>query len=80
MWKHLKHRNIVPLLGITPTPLQLVLEWMSGGVLMEYIRKHPYANRRVLVGDPLVVAGHMLTPTTSYVTSLKAWSFSTPEM
>jgi len=53
---------------------------MSGGVLMEYIRKHPYANRRVLVGDPLVVAGHMLTPTTSYVTSLKAWSFSTPEM
>ena len=29
---------------------------------MEYIRKHPYANRRGLVGDPLVVADPVLTP------------------
>ena len=80
MWKHLKHRNIVPLLGITSTPLQLVLEWMPGGVLTEYIRKNSVADRRGLVGDALVAADPMLTPTTSYVMSLKVSSFFTPEM
>ena len=78
-WKHLKHRNIVPLLGITSTPLKLVSEWMPGGVLTEYVRGNSAANRRGLVGDPPVSADPVLTPTTSYAMSLKASSFSTPK-
>ena len=55
MWKHLKHRNILPLLGITLTPLQLVSSWMSGGDLPGYIEKQANADRLRLVGV-LVVA------------------------
>jgi len=53
---------------------------MPGGVLTEYIRKNSVADRRGLVGDALVAADPMLTPTTSYVMSLKVSSFFTPEM
>jgi len=55
VWKRLIHPNIVPLLGVTPTPLQLVSEWMTGGSLAEYIKKNPDTNRLGLVGIPLVV-------------------------
>jgi len=50
VWKRLAHPNIVPLLGITPTPLQLVSEWMPGGDLTEYIKSHPDTDRLGLVG------------------------------
>lgn len=50
MWKHLKHPNILPLLGVTTTPFQLVSNWVSGGDLPEYIEKHPDGDRRRLVG------------------------------
>ena len=50
MWKHLTHPNIVPFLGITPNPLQIISEWMPGGDLTEYIRKNPDAGRLRLVG------------------------------
>jgi len=50
VWKHLEHPNIVPFLGITSTPLQLISEWMPGGDLTEYIRKHPDTDRLRLVG------------------------------
>ncbi|KAF9644929.1 hypothetical protein BDM02DRAFT_823150 [Thelephora ganbajun] len=33
-WKRLTHRNIVPLLGVTIDPLQLISDWMSGEDLM----------------------------------------------
>ena len=54
MWKRLIHPNIVPLLGMTSTPLQLVSEWVSGGDLTEYIKKHPGADRLSLVRVPLL--------------------------
>ena len=63
MWKRLAHKNIVPLLGITTSPLQLISEWMSGGHLTEYIGNHPGANRLRLVGAPLFVFDPNLTPT-----------------
>lgn len=50
MWKRLAHPNIVPLLGITSTPLQLISEWMPGGDLTEYIKKNPDVDRLDLVG------------------------------
>jgi len=55
VWKRLEHQNIVPLLGITSDPLQLVSAWMPNGDLIEYIRGHPGADRVLLVGVPAVV-------------------------
>ena len=49
VWKHLDHPNIVPLLGVTSTPLQLISEWMTGGNLTEYIGKHPDTDRLGIV-------------------------------
>lgn len=51
-WKRLKHPNVVSLLGITttPSPPQLISDWISGGNLTEYIKDHPGADRLGLVG------------------------------
>lgn len=49
-WQHLKHSNIVPFVGATHNPLQLVSIWMPGGNLMEYIDKYPEKCRLALVG------------------------------
>lgn len=51
MWKRLDHKNIVPLLGITTAPLQLVSKWMPDGNLMEYVGKHSNTNRHDLLSD-----------------------------
>ena len=48
--KHLTHPNIVPLLGVTIDPPQLISDWMSGGNLMEYITKQSDVDRLRLVG------------------------------
>ena len=52
MWKCLIHPNILPLLGVTLTPPQLVLSWMSSGDLLEYIKEHPDVDQLGLVGGP----------------------------
>jgi hypothetical protein len=77
VWKRLEHQNIVPLLGITSSPPQLISDWMPGGDIIEYIKKHPDAGRIGLVGGPPVVSTPMLTPATSYPMSPKALTFST---
>ena len=51
VWKHLVHPNIVPLLGATIDPPQLISDRMPGGSLTEYIASHPDADRISLVGD-----------------------------
>jgi serine/threonine protein kinase len=78
MWKCLKHKNIVPLLGITPDPLQLISEWIPGGDLTEYIKKHPDADRLGLVGVSPAAFDPAFTPATRYLMSPKAFTFSTP--
>ena len=50
MWKRLTHPNILPLLGVTLTPLQLISDWMPGGDLPGYIEKQSRADRLRLVG------------------------------
>ena len=47
--KHLKHPNIVPLLGATTEPLELISELMPGGELLGYIAGHPDADRLSLM-------------------------------
>ena len=49
-WKHLTHPNIVPFLGVTTDPPQLISDWMSGGDLPAYITNNPYTDRLCLVG------------------------------
>ena len=55
VWKHLTHPNVLPLLGITVTPFQLISKWMSGGDLPDYLKKNPDADRFGLVSIPFVV-------------------------
>jgi len=57
-WKRLEHQSIVPLLGVTSSPLQFISEWMPGGDLTGYISKYPGADRISLVGDPPPVLDH----------------------
>ena len=71
MWKHLTHPNIVPLLGVTITPLQLISDWMPGGELREYLKNNPDAKRLKLVG-PFGYVYPLLTPVTSYPALLRA--------
>jgi len=68
MWKRLTHPNILPLLGVTITPPQLVSNWMPGGDLQEYIKKNADANRLGLVCIPSVCPSHT-HPVPSYLTS-----------
>ncbi|KAF9644933.1 kinase-like protein [Thelephora ganbajun] len=44
-WKHLAHPNIVPLLGVTIDPFELISDRMPGRNLTEYIMNHPDADR-----------------------------------
>ena len=56
MWKHLRHPNVLPLLGVTMTPkFQLISNWMSGGDLPGYIEKNPDGDRLKLVGVPPIL-------------------------
>lgn len=77
MWKRLIHPNIVPLIGITLKPLQLISAWMPGGELKDYIAKNPNTNRLRLVGVPLLLCPMMLTPSPSYLALLTVLITST---
>ena len=55
VWKRMVHPNIVPLLGITTSPLyQMISDWMPGEDLPEYVKKYPGADLRGLVCIPPV--------------------------
>jgi len=49
IWKRLKHVNVVPFIGVTFDPLQIVSEWMSGGDLTAHVKSKPQTSRVVLV-------------------------------
>ncbi|KAF9644222.1 kinase-like protein, partial [Thelephora ganbajun] len=51
IWKHLNHPNILPLLGVTVAPPQLISNLMPGGTLPQYIREHPDSDRLRLLYD-----------------------------
>ncbi|KAF9645728.1 kinase-like protein [Thelephora ganbajun] len=51
MWKRLDHPNVLPLLGVTIFPLQLISNWMTGGNLPDYIERHTDADRIRLLCD-----------------------------
>ena len=50
-WKNLRHRNVLPLLGVTMTDDKLVMvsEWMTNGNINEFVKADPGADRVGLV-------------------------------
>ena len=54
--KRLSHPNIVPFVGVTMDPVQIVVERMSDRNLTEYLEEHPEADRISLVGPLLFIA------------------------
>ena len=50
-WKHLRHPNILPLLGMTVSERRfaMVSEWMENGNIMEFVEKEKHVNRTGLV-------------------------------
>src|ERR1700753_2559929 len=64
MWKHLRHQNIVPFIGVTQNPLQFVSEWMPNGTLTKYISENPNVDRIGLVGlsSPVATWSIILSP------------------
>ena len=65
VWKYLKHPNIVPLLGVTLDPPQLISDRMPGGDLTEYIMSHPDTDRISLVSDLSTSLYETLTPSSA---------------
>lgn len=51
MRKRLIHPNVVPFIGVTFEPAQIVSEWMTGGDLTTYVTSNPQANRIALVSS-----------------------------
>ena len=45
IWNSCSHPNIVPFLGVTCNPPQLISDWMPGGNITEYLCKNPGADR-----------------------------------
>ena len=62
VWKNLAHPNIVPLLGVTIDPIQLVSGWMPDVDITRYITDHPDTDRLNLVGVPSTMLCDLLTP------------------
>ena len=62
VWKNLEHPNVVPLLGVTTDPIQLVSGWMPDVDLTGYITDHPDADRLSIVGVPSTLLHDVLTP------------------
>ena len=62
VWKNLAHANVVPLLGVTTDPVQLVSGWMPDVNLTGYITNHPDADILNLVGVPFTELCDVLIP------------------
>ena len=56
-WRHLRHPNILPLLGVTLNEQRfaLVSEWMDHGNINEFIKRDKHVNRVELVRGHLTL-------------------------
>jgi serine/threonine protein kinase len=55
-WKHLRHPNVLPLLGVTVSEhrFAMVSEWMENGNINEFVGKYRHVNRIMLVRHPSI--------------------------
>ena len=49
VWKRLNHPNIIPFIGVTTSPLQMISDWVRNVTLMEFIEGAPGVTRISLV-------------------------------
>jgi len=51
MWKHLRHQNVLPLLGVNMDKhrFAMISEWMENGNINEFVKKDRHVNRAELV-------------------------------
>ena len=54
MWMRLKHPNVVQCLGATTNPTQVVMDLMSNGEVLDYMKTNRNADRAHLVSSRLV--------------------------
>ena len=75
-WKHLRHPNILPLLGVIMSEHQfaMVSEWIVNGDIDEFIRRDRHVNRIELVSVIFSTNRSLTDPLFSWSTSQKAWS------
>lgn len=69
-WKHLRHPNILPLLGVTVSGCRfaMVSEWMENGNINEFVGKNQHVNRIVLVRLALGYDGNRTDSLSSWLT------------
>jgi len=67
-WKHLRHPNILPLIGVTISKQRfaMVSAWMENGNINEFVEKDRHTNRIELVRA-------MFNPDGSLTDSLSSW-------
>jgi len=58
-WRHLRHPNILPLIGVNlePERLAMISEWMGHGNITEFVEKNEGINRVLLVSNCTIVCG-----------------------
>jgi len=49
IWRRLRHPNIIPFIGVTTDPLQIISEWTPNRTLTESVQANPGMNRISLV-------------------------------
>ena len=76
MWRHLRHPNILPLLGATLETTNyklryaLVSEWMDNGYITSFVMRHGDVNRVQLVSY------HICVRRDQYITGFQSWLMS----
>ena len=62
IWRHLRHPNILPLVGVTINPelCSLVSDWMDNGTINSFTKMNPDANRIDLVGSHVILVSQRL--------------------
>jgi hypothetical protein len=55
-WKHLRHPNVLPLLGVTVSECRfaMVSEWMENGNIIAFVERNKHVNRAELVCFPSI--------------------------
>jgi len=69
-WKHLRHPNILPLIGVTVSNRRfaMVSAWMENGNINEFVGKDRHVNRIELVRDVLDLNKNLVDSPSSWLT------------
>ena len=68
-WKHLRHPNILPLIGVTVSKQRfaMVSAWMENGNINEFVERDRHVNRIELVRIALDTSGTLTNSPSSWL-------------